>query len=516
MNKRLNANEEFKAKKADINRLLLHVCCAPCLASALAKLKNIDVTCFYYNPNIMPKLEWQRRLTAVKTLIDAINAGKFGKEYRKFDLVVVDNGSSAFFDAIKGDELLGEHTQRCTKCIGFRLKKTAEWAQKNGFNYFATTLTSSAQKNSELINSIGTLCGGEGYVATDFKKDNGALESKEICARLGLYRQNYCGCGLPEKEQPTKNFLDILNTPFKIGKLKIKNRLLLAPMAGWTDVGFRRVAAECGAGYTTTEMVSAKALVFESKKTLELLATTESEKIKAVQLFGSDAGVISKAANLKELQKFDIIDLNMGCPMPKIVKNGDGSALMDNLNKASEIISTLRASTNKPITVKFRKGGKTENAIEFAAMCEKSGADALIVHGRTRQQMYAGENDFEVIKQIASSVKIPVIVSGDILTREEAAWALHYTGAAAVMIGRGAVGNPGIFGKQISNKDAIKMQLETDSIFLGEKKAAIECKKHIANYFRGTSGATKIKMAVLLAKTTEEILSLVENYTENI
>ena len=157
MNKRLNANEEFKARKADINRLLLHVCCAPCLASALSKLKNIDVTCFYYNPNIMPKMEWHRRLDAVKTLIDAINAGKFGKEYRKFDLVVVDNGDTAFFDAINGDELLGEHTQRCTKCIGLRLKKTAEWKKKNGFSYFATTLTSSAQKNSELIKRLNQL-----------------------------------------------------------------------------------------------------------------------------------------------------------------------------------------------------------------------------------------------------------------------------------------------------------------------------------------------------------------------
>ena len=508
-------NEEFLAKKTEIDRLFLHVCCAPCLAAALNKLKAIDVTCFFYNPNIMPKSEQARRLDAVKKLIKAINDGRLGDGFGKFELVVASQNENEFFNAIDGKELLGERSVRCTNCIEFRLKKTAEMAKQCGFNYFATTLTSSAQKNAQLINKIGKLCEQDMYVETDFKKDNGALFSKQICEEFELYRQHYCGCGLPEKNIDN-NFLDVLNTPFKIGNVTVQNRVLLAPMAGWTDVGFRKVAAECGAGYTTTEMVSAKALLNNSKKTFELLATTEAEKLKAVQLFGSDEKVFEKVVGIKELEKFDIIDINMGCPMPKIVKNGDGSALMDNPKKASKIISSLKKSTDRPITIKFRKGGKTENAVEFAKMCEASGADALIVHGRTRSQMYAGENDFDTIKEIVNNVKIPVIASGDIVSRTQAAWALYYTGACAVMIGRGAVGNPSIFGKQISDKEAIKKQLETDIEFFGEKKAIVECKKHIANYFKGKSGANKIRVEILKANSKSEILSLVENYNENI
>ena len=510
-----NANEEFKNKKAGIDRLLLLVCCAPCLASAVGKLKGIDVTCYFYNPNIMPMAEWNKRLNSVKKLIEAINAGRLGDEFGKFDLVVPAQNDNEFFDAISGVEFYGEHSIRCTNCIAKRLKKTAEYAASHDFCYFATTLTSSAQKSVELINSIGEMVGKEHYVPSDFKKDAGALESKRICDLLGIYRQNYCGCGLPEK-QIKSGFEDILSTPFMIGNVKVPNRLLLAPMAGYSDVGFRAVTAICGAGYTTTEMVSAKALAMGSKKTKELLETTSNEKVKAIQLFGNDPNVFAAAVRMPDLQKFDIIDINMGCPMPKIVKNGDGSALMDSPEKASEIIKAVKAATDKPVTVKFRKGGQSENAIEFAKMCESAGADAIIVHGRTRDELYIGDNDFNIIKRIVESVSIPVIVSGDIKTRKQAAWALHFAGAAAVMIGRGAIGNPSVFGRKISSKDAVLTQIKIDKEVFGEKRTLIEVKKHIVAYFKGFGCAVKIRKQILEAQTIAEIELLLKNNNENI
>jgi len=515
MNQVKNTNEEFLKKKADIDRLLLHVCCAPCLGNAIPKLKGIDVTCFFYNPNIMPVLEWQKRLDSVKKLIDAVNYGSLGDGFGRFDLVVAPQNCDDFFASISEKELSGEGSVRCTNCIKERIEKTADYAKKNGYNYFATTLTSSPQKNAELINKIGEITGGDAYIATDFKKNNGAKESKIICEQLDLYRQHYCGCGLPEKEI-NEQFEAILEKPFMIGNIEIPNRMVLAPMAGWSDVGFRRVAAFCGAGYTTTEMVSAKALANKSKKTLELLSTTPEEKVVAVQLFGSDPKVFEKVVALPVIQKFDIIDINMGCPMPKIVKNGDGSALMDNPQVASEIIKTIKASSKKPLTVKFRKGGKNENAVEFAKMCEEAGADAIIVHGRTRAELYSGNNDFDLIKSVVENVSIPVILSGDITSRKQAAWALYYTGASAVMVGRATVGNASIFGKKIKDEDAIRMQLETDNDFLGEKRTIIECKKHIAAYFKGEEGAGKIRVEILKTNKISEMLSIIENKGKNI
>ena len=391
-----------------------------------------------------------------------------------------------------------------------RLAKTFEYATKNGYSHFATTLTSSPQKDAGLINEIGAQIGGEQYVSSDFKKDGGALFSRELCDKLGIYRQHYCGCGLPEKPQEG-NFLEILNKPFFVGNVKIGGRMVLAPMAGYSDVGFRRVSSLCGAAATTTEMVSAKGLLHGSKNTKPLLFSTDDEKVKVVQIFGSDPVVMAKAAASAELEKFDIIDINMGCPMPKIVKNGDGSALMEDFDRAKRVIEAVKSATKKPVTVKFRKGVDSDVAVQFAKMCEEAGADAICVHGRTRQELYGGANDSDCIKRVVESVSIPVIASGDITSREIAAWTLLYTGAAAVMVGRAAVGNPFIFGKNMSEAEAIRIQLETDIEFLGEKRTLLEIKKHLACYFRGVAGASVARTKLVNAKSVAEILEIVDN-----
>lgn len=508
-----NYNTEFIEAKAGISRLLLHVCCAPCFGNALPKLKGIpEVVCYFYNPNIMPAAEWQRRLNAVETLVDAVNCGKLGEGYGKFTLVVPQQNSLDFFSAVQGKELLGEKTARCTSCIWQRLAKVFEYATKNGFSKFATTLTSSPQKDAGLINAIGKEVGGENYVNSDFKKDGGAMYSKQICQQLGLYRQHYCGCGLPEKAID-RAFLKILDEPFKIGNVELEGRMVLAPMAGYTDVGLRRVASICGAAMTTTEMVSAKGLVHKSKNTKSLLISSEDEKVKAVQIFGSDPNIMAEAVKLPVLDNFDIIDINMGCPMPKIVGNGDGSALMENMELAKQVIYAVKSATTRPVTVKFRKGVDSNIAVEFAKMCEEAGADAICVHGRTRKELYSGNNDFDCIKEVVQNVHIPVIVSGDISSREMAAWALYYTGATAVAVGRAAVGNPGVFGKKIDDRKAIEIQLQTDLKYFGEKRTLLEMKKHLASYFKGLNNSGVIRQKLMSANSIEECLELVKNST---
>ena len=218
-------------------------------------------------------------------------------------------------------------------------------------------------------------------------------------------------------------------------------------MAGVTDVAFRSVCIEMGADAGVTEMVSAKALSFENEKTEDLLKTAPNEAIKIVQIFGHEPEIMAKICASEELQKFDIIDINMGCPAPKIVGNGDGSALMKNVPLAKEIIQACVKATDKPITVKFRSGFDSEhiNAIEFAKMCEDAGAQAITIHGRTREQMYGGVVDLDIIKSVKEAVSIPVIASGDIVDLKSLQKTKEYTGCDAFMIGRGALGNPAIF-----------------------------------------------------------------------
>ena len=483
-----NYNEMLKNKLINCNNLLLHVCCAPCLAAALEKLKGINITCIFYNPNIMPKEEWDIRLESVKKLIECINKGELGNEYKKFTLIVINYNNRDFLSSIKGQENLGEKSERCENCISMRLNYTYKYAKLNKFKYFATTLTSSPHKNSDLINKMGQSIDNSMYIPTDFKKQNGAKASKKKKQKLGLYRQHYCGC--------TFGVLNAL-TPFNIGSVIIPSRLLLAPMAGYTDVGARYVAKMCGAGLTYTEMVSVKALEHNSKKTLNLLATTEIETPKAVQLFGNDCVSFINAINNENISKFDIIDLNMGCPMPKIVKNGEGSALMYKPNLAKKIISKLVENTQKPITVKFRKYESDEDTVNFAKLCENSGASAIAIHGRTPKQLYSGFADYEIIKKVVKSIDIPVIVSGDIKSIEHAEEVINSTGAVAVMIGRAAIGNPSIFGKKLDFKSAILNHVNTNIKYIGEKQTFLAIKKHIIKYIKGQENASEMRKKLI-------------------
>lgn len=253
----------------------------------------------------------------------------------------------------------------------------------------------------------------------------------------------------------------------KIGKIDFKNGLFLAPMAGVTDVGFRAIARFFGADMTYTEMVSAKGLIYGKERSLKtplnpifvkkypeiagnktawLLINDEIENKKGVQIFGSDTKFMSKACQNELLQKFDVIDINMGCPAPKIVKNGEGSALMGTIDRAREIISDCVKSTETPITVKFRKGFKESNAVEFAQMCEEAGASAITVHARFTGQGYSGNLDYDVVRSVKKSVKIPVIGSGDVKDFESYEKMLA-TGVDGVMVGRASMGNQIIFKK---------------------------------------------------------------------
>ena len=235
--------------------------------------------------------------------------------------------------------------------------------------------------------------------------------------------------------------------PLAIGGVTLPNNLLLAPLAGYTDAGFRRAAAVCGAGMTCTEMVSAKALHYGSGKTAELMFTSPEERVKAVQIFGSEPEVMAEAAAGPALAKFDVIDINMGCPMAKITGNGEGSALMKSPDLAGRIVEACVKAAGRPVTVKFRLGldDANRNYLEFAKVCQSAGASAVTVHGRTTAQLYAGIADRDAIGEVVAALSIPVIANGDITDRQSMLDMFARTGCAGVMIARGALGNPMLF-----------------------------------------------------------------------
>jgi nifR3 family TIM-barrel protein len=289
-----------------------------------------------------------------------------------------------------------------------------------------------------------------------------------------------------------------------IGNIKISSNMFLAPMAGVTDVGFRKLAKEFGAGLTYTEMISAKGLLFNNLKTSLYLITAENEIPKAVQIFGSDKNVIARVVQDPLLNKFDIIDLNMGCPAPKIVKNGEGCALMKNERLAFSIINECVKFANRPVTVKFRTGFDQVNinAVSFAKMCEEAGASAITVHGRTREQMYSGTVDYDAIAKVKASVNIPVIGNGDIID-EKSLQKMKDTKVDAFMIGRGALGRPWIFSELCGSKpkvdriQTVKSHIDELKKHYREKWITLHMRKHFLWYLKYYPLASDIKREII-------------------
>jgi len=321
---------------------------------------------------------------------------------------------------------------------------------------------------------------------------------------------------------------NIKESNLRIGSFTPKNNIFLAPMAGITDMPFRRLCAGFGAGLTYTEMVSAKGMYYNDKKTNRLTITHPDEAPCAVQIFGSEPHIMANAAKVfNERDDIALIDINMGCPAPKIVKNGEGCALMQNEKLASEIINAVVKASEKPVTVKFRKGFDHINAVEFAKMAEEAGAAAVTVHGRTREQLYSGKADWDIIARVKQSVSIPVIGNGDIRIPEDAAQMFEQTGCDAVMVGRGALGNPWIFqkilqyiynGERISDPDdterhrIIKEHFEMMIKTKGEKTAVNEMRKHIAWYIKGMPGASRMRAEIMRISSAWNVLELLAEY----
>ena len=311
----------------------------------------------------------------------------------------------------------------------------------------------------------------------------------------------------------------------KIGNVTLENNLILAPMAGVTDLPFRLLCKEQGAGLLCMEMVSAKAILYKNKNTEELMTIDNREHPVSLQLFGSDPDIISEIAKQIEERPFDILDINMGCPVPKVVNNGDGSALMKNPRLAGEIIEKTARAIKKPVTVKIRKGFDEEhvNAVELAHIAQESGAAAVAVHGRTREQFYSGKADWDIIRQVKEAVSIPVIGNGDLLTAEDVIAMEKQTGCDGFMIARGAEGNPWIFkqilhyfktGEYLPKPDFAemtemllrhaRMQLE----FKGEYTGIREIRKHAAWYTAGYKNSSKLRGRINEVENYEQLEAL--------
>ncbi len=318
-----------------------------------------------------------------------------------------------------------------------------------------------------------------------------------------------------------------------IGGLELDKNVFLAPMAGVTDRAFREISRGYGCGLVYTEMISSKGLFYKDKKTDNLMAIAKNEQPAAVQLFGSDYKVMGEIAKKAEATGAFLIDINMGCPAPKIVNNGDGCALMKDILLAGKIIAEVKKAVDIPVTVKFRKGWDENsiNAIQFAKMAEESGADAITVHGRTREQFYSGKADWDIIKEIKARASVPVIGNGDIFKAEDALNMLEYTGADGVMVARGAQGNPFIF-KQIDElmqfgevkfspdwKERIECAIhhaELLSEYKGELRGIKEARKNMAWYIKGMPDGSTVKTKLFCANTLSDIKNILGEALERL
>lgn len=322
--------------------------------------------------------------------------------------------------------------------------------------------------------------------------------------------------------------------PLQIGNVTLENNLILAPMAGVTDLPFRILCKEQGAGLICMEMVSAKAILYRNKNTEELLNIDEKERPVSLQLFGSDPDIISEIAKQIEERPFDILDINMGCPVPKVVNNGDGSALMKNPLLAGKIIEKTAKAIQKPVTVKIRKGFDDDhvNAVELARIAEESGAAAVAVHGRTREQFYSGKADWDIIRQVKEAVNIPVIGNGDLLTGADVLAMEQQTGCDGFMVARGAQGNPWIFKQMLhyletgeelprpSMEEMVNMMLRHAKMLLeykGDYTGIREMRKHATWYTGGYRNSSKLRAKINEVESYEELKALFDevlSYTD--
>ncbi len=313
----------------------------------------------------------------------------------------------------------------------------------------------------------------------------------------------------------------------KIGNVELENNLILAPMAGVTNQPFRIICKEFGAGLVCTEMVSSRAIFHDDTKTKKLLNIQGEKKPISMQIFGSDEETFAYSA--KYISKIaDIIDINMGCPAPKVVKNGDGSRLLLDLEKAEKIIKTVVKNSTVPVTLKCRKGWDKENivAVELAKIAEKAGVSAITIHGRTRTEFYLGKVDLEIIKQVKQAVKIPVIGNGDIVDEESALQMFEKTGVDGIMIGRGSFGNPWIFSKikyfletgkklpEPTNQEKLNIIKKHINLAIEEKGeiAIKELRKHISWYTKNLKNSSQFRDQINKIETKEELISKIEEY----